>query len=70
MGLVKKIVGFPSFVKRFLKEVRLELKKVTWSTKEELIAATGVVIVASAFLTAYIAVIDFCASKIMRFIIQ
>ncbi len=70
MGVIKKIIGFPHFIKNFLKEVHLELKKVTWSTKEELVAATAIVLVASIFLTIYVALVDFCFSKIMQFIIQ
>lgn len=33
-------------IKKFLREVRTELKKVTWPTRQQLIAYTGVVLVA------------------------
>ena len=51
---------------RFLKEVREELKKVNWSSREELITATVVVIIASAILTLYIAGIDTILIKIIQ----
>jgi preprotein translocase subunit SecE len=35
-----------SGAKKFLREVRVELKKVTWPTRPQLIAYTGVVLVA------------------------
>ncbi|MCD6229133.1 MAG: preprotein translocase subunit SecE [Candidatus Omnitrophota bacterium] len=51
---------------RFLKEVREELKKVNWSSREELITATVVVIIASVILTLYIAGIDAILTKIIQ----
>ncbi|MDR2006315.1 MAG: preprotein translocase subunit SecE [Acidaminococcales bacterium] len=35
-----------SGVRKFLREVKIELKKVTWPTRQQLIAYTGVVLVA------------------------
>ncbi len=70
MGLAKNIIEFPSNSIKFLREVAEELRKVSWSTKEELIAATAVVLVALVFLTVYIALVDIGLSKIMRFILQ
>ena len=70
MGLVRNIVKLPVSTGKFLKEVRAELKKVSWSTKEELIAATAVVLVGSAFLTIYIALVDMGLSKIMHSILH
>lgn len=43
----------------FLKEVKEELKNVNWSTRQELIAAAIIVVVASTLLTLYIFVIDY-----------
>jgi len=60
--MFKRIKKFP----RFLKEVREELKKVNWSSREELITATVVVIIASVILTLYIAGIDAILTKIIQ----
>ncbi|MCD6583200.1 MAG: preprotein translocase subunit SecE [Candidatus Omnitrophica bacterium] len=60
--MFRQIKRFP----RFLKEVREELKKVNWSSREELITATVVVIIASAVLTLYIAGIDIILTKIIQ----
>ena len=66
----KKISQFPRKIPRFLKEVRSELKKVSWSTREELMNATWVVILASALLTAYIAGIDVFLSKVIQYFLK
>lgn len=44
---------------RFLKEVRFELSKVTWPTKQELIGSTIVVIVLSLILSIFIGIVDY-----------
>ena len=38
-------VGFFTRTKRFLREVIIELRKVTWPTKQQVVTYTGVVIV-------------------------
>ncbi len=45
--------------KRFLKETKSELKKVTWPTKEQLIHNTGVVIVFIIVFTIILSLLDF-----------
>lgn len=57
-------------IPKFLKEVREELKKVNWSTREELIGAATVVVVIAAFLTAYIALIDLGLSKLVHMLFR
>ncbi|OGX45962.1 MAG: preprotein translocase subunit SecE [Omnitrophica WOR_2 bacterium RIFCSPLOWO2_12_FULL_51_8] len=49
----------------FLKEVKVELGKVSWSTREELIASTFVVITATAMMTLFIFVIDYVLSGLL-----
>jgi len=45
-------------LKRFLKEVVAELRKVTWPTKDELIGSTIVVIVVSLVVAIFIGIVD------------
>ena len=45
-------------LKRFLKEVRIELTKVTWPTVAELRAHTGVVIVTILIVTFFVGLVD------------
>jgi len=60
--MIGKIKKFP----KFLGEVQSELKKVNWSTREELINATVVVIIVSVLFTAYIYGVDLLLSNIIR----
>jgi len=55
---------------KFLKEVKLELKKVSWPGKNELIGATVVTFIFVAFLAIYIGVIDFLLSRLMTFLLK
>jgi preprotein translocase subunit SecE len=51
-------------IKKFLKEVRFELSKVTWTTREELISSTMIVILVSIILSIFIGVIDLGLSNL------
>jgi preprotein translocase subunit SecE len=57
-------------LKNYLAETRVELKKVTWPTKEELKEATRVVVVASILLTIFIGIIDQILSNIIKFVFR
>ena len=59
-----------SKIKKFISEVIVELKKVTWTTKKELLDATWVVIVSSLLLGCYIASCDFVLSKFLGILIR
>lgn len=49
----------------FLKEVKQELGKVSWSNRQELIGSTIVVIVITGITTVFIGFIDLALSKIL-----
>ena len=50
---------------KFLKEVRSELKRVVWPTRQEAIRLTSVVIIVSALVGVYIGALDYLFAKIM-----
>jgi len=54
----------------FFNEVRLELGKVSWSTKDELISSTIIVIISLAILTAFIGVCDIVLSTVVNIIMS
>lgn len=54
----------------FFREVKAELKKVSWSTRQELIASTRVVITAVALLAIFIGTVDLILSRLVRLIIK
>ena len=50
---------------KFLKEVRSELKRVVWPTRQEAIRLTSVVVIVSALIGVYIGTLDYLFTKIM-----
>ncbi|MDD5618753.1 MAG: preprotein translocase subunit SecE [Candidatus Omnitrophica bacterium] len=54
----------------FFKEVKQELKKVSWSSRDELLGATWVVIATTFFLAIYIGSIDFGLSKFLTMVLK
>jgi len=53
-------------VKKFINETRVEMRKVTWPTKQELKDSTKVVIVATFVVTIFIGLIDQILTLIIR----
>ena len=49
----------------FLREVRVELKKVTWPSRQDTISSTGVVIVVVFMISFYLGIIDIALSKMV-----
>ena len=54
----------------FLREVREELSRVSWPTREELIGSAIIVFVGVMILASYIAIVDFGLSKTVRIFLQ
>ena len=54
---------------QFLRESKMELKKVKWPTRKELLASTGVVIVLVLVVSFFLGLIDFGLIKIIRNIV-
>lgn len=61
MNVFKKTIGF-------LKEVKLELGKVSWSTRQELIGSTFVVIVITGIMTVFIGIVDLFLSRMLSLV--
>ena len=57
-------------IQNFVSEVVVELKKVSWSTRQEVLDSTWVILISSAILGVFIAVTDFTLSKLVAFIIR
>jgi len=55
---------------KFLKDVRIELGKVTWPTRKDLIQSTIVVLVAVGIATLYTGALDFVFSKTVDVILS
>ena len=55
---------------RFLRDVRIEMGKVTWPTRKDLVQSTIVVLVAVAIATAYTGFLDFVFSKTVDLVLK
>jgi preprotein translocase subunit SecE len=57
-------------VGKFLTEVKVELGKVSWPNRQELISSTWIIIVMTALLTVYIGILDMALSKLLGLLIR
>ena len=64
-----EIKGVVDKVRQFLREVKAELKKITWPGRKETIASTVVVIVIVLVAGVYLGIVDMILSRLIRFII-
>ena len=55
---------------RFLEEVRGEMKKVSWPTRDEAIRLTGFVIIVSLIVGIYIGIFDYIFTKLMSLVLE
>ena len=55
---------------QFITEVKVEMQKVAWSTKDELIGSTTVVIASTLLLAMFIGVIDIVLSRFIGLILR
>ena len=52
--LPQRVAGTIQNTKTFLQETRVEMKKVTWPTRDDVVATTGVVLATVAFFAVYL----------------
>jgi preprotein translocase subunit SecE len=56
--LTKKVSGTIENTREFLHDVRVEMKQVTWPSREDVISTTGVVIATVAFFGVFLAIVE------------
>ncbi len=61
-----KIKEFLQKAKQFFREVRVELKKVTWPSRKETIAATSVVLITVILVAFFLGLVDLGLSRIIK----
>ncbi len=64
-----KVAALVSKAGQFLREAKVELKKVKWPTRRELLASTAVVIVLTLFVAFFLGLVDFGLIKILKNIV-
>jgi preprotein translocase subunit SecE len=63
LPLVNKVTGSIEGTREFLHDVRVEMKQVTWPSREDVVSTTGVVIATVAFFGVFLAFVEWIAQK-------
>jgi preprotein translocase subunit SecE len=69
-NFIEKTSGLVNTVKQFLREVRVELSKVTWPTRKDTLASTSVVLVIVILIAAFLGLVDLGLSRLMRLLLS
>ncbi len=64
-----KIKDIAAKAKQFLREVRVELRKVTWPTFKMAMASTSVVIVVTVIVSIFLGIVDFGLTRLVRLVL-
>jgi preprotein translocase subunit SecE len=57
-GIGQKVTGTVQDTREFLHDVRVEMKQVTWPSREDVVSTTGVVIATVFFFGVFLAIVD------------
>ena len=57
-------------ISNFIKEVKVEMSKVSWSDKNEIIGSTVVVLVSTALLAIFIGLADFVVATAVKYLLR
>jgi preprotein translocase subunit SecE len=61
-----KIKAIIDRIRQFLRESKVELKKVTWPTPKEALASTSVVLAVVIIIAIFLGLVDFGLTKVIR----
>ena len=67
---MERIKDFVRTAQQFFREVRVELKKVTWPTRKETIASTSVVLITVFLVAFYLGVVDLGLSRLIKIFLE
>ena len=68
--LTHNIIGTVQNTRDFIQETRVEMKKVTWPSREEVISTTGVVLATVAFFAIYLYFIEQGAARAVGYLLK
>jgi preprotein translocase subunit SecE len=69
-AVAERVQGWWTAGVQFLKEVRVEMKKVTWPSRKEVVGSTAVVILASLVVAFFLGFVDLVLQKLLGLIIK
>jgi len=67
---LQRVTGTLQNTKTFLQETRVEMKKVTWPTRQDVIATTGVVLATVAFFAVYLYFVEQGAARAVGYLLK
>ena len=68
--LTRNIIGTVQNTRDFIQETRVEMRKVTWPSREEVISTTGVVLATVAFFAIYLYFIEQGAARAVGYLLK
>jgi preprotein translocase subunit SecE len=68
-GVMDKVKQTFERIVQFLKEAKVELKKVTWPTPKQTLASTSVVIIVVIVVSIFLGIVDFGLAKVIRLVL-
>jgi preprotein translocase subunit SecE len=68
--LSKKITGTVQDTREFLHDVRVEMKQVTWPSRDDVVSTTGVVIATVFFFGVFLSVVDWLVQRGVTYIFK
>jgi preprotein translocase subunit SecE len=69
-GVGEKLSGTVGNAREFLHDVRVEMKQVTWPSREDVISTTGVVVATVFFFGVFLTVVDWLVQKGVTYILR
>jgi preprotein translocase subunit SecE len=69
-GVGEKLSGTVANTREFLHDVRVEMKQVTWPSREDVISTTGVVVATVFFFGVFLTVVDWLVQKGVTYILK
>jgi preprotein translocase subunit SecE len=67
---MEKIKELLQKAKQFFREVRVELKKVTWPSRKETIASTSVVLITVFLVAFFLGIVDLGLSRLIKIFLE
>jgi len=67
---MERIKEFIRTAQQFFREVRVELKKVTWPSRKETIASTSVVLITVFLVAFYLGIVDLGLSRLIKIFLE
>ena len=67
---MEKIKELLQQAKQFFREVRVELKKVTWPSRKETIASTSVVLITVFLVAFFLGIVDLGLSRLIKIFLE